>query len=669
MAVLLALGLIIAWSVLIPGFMDWDDMVTAVIGSLRLTGPVAAMFTAWVALRRRRANRGRALTPWRAAKAPLGILAVVICSFAVTVLLLGLRAALADQSGHLPIGGLAMCVAGLALYVMIGWTAGWVLPFAVTPVIAGIGTYGLFTWVAVGSSWADRLTPATRRPYDLFAGAGEAAFTDQTLWLMGLSTALLLGWIALVTRRMLAMVATVIAMLAAGTGAARLVAEPRTVAATERLASSCQSWPFPVCVRPSMRDGLTELAGVFTMLARRLADTPAAFDRVEQRDRADHAPVPPGVAVVHLDDLSAGFSRRAVTEFLDRLARPCPGTISNGYRSIVASWLRGEPLPAGPLPEHRYAAVWFSGLTEDQRHNWLRMFYSDFASCRLQSRHFGGGTRPADPNLISYPVNPTPAYAPAYPVNPSYHLDPEPEHHETPGAALPPRAGLSPAPTPAATPGLPDSPALPPSPGPSSPVPASPVPASPVPASPVPASAGPTTTAATPRDPAPRDPARGGPAPRESGSRQSGSRQSGSRESGPREPRRRDGDSARNPGRRRGPVSAHRRDRPGRGFDLPDRSSGRRSDPPSASGAGGNEDRGEGPYRGRTQRASRGPESPPGTAPLPAGTGSTGPGSTGPGSTGPGSTGPGRTRSTPAPSPSPGFGLLDGLGGGVQSAE
>ncbi|MFC0862982.1 hypothetical protein ACFHYQ_11830 [Sphaerimonospora cavernae] len=639
MAVLLALGLIIAWSVLIPGFMDWDDMVTAVIGSLRLTGPVAAMFTAWVALRRRRANRGRVLTPWRAAKAPLGILAVVICSFAVTVLLLGLRAALADQSGHLPIGGLAMCVAGLALYVMIGWTAGWVLPFAVTPVIAGIGTYGLFTWVAVGSSWADRLTPATRRPYDLFAGVGEAAFTDQTLWLMGLSTALLLGWIALVTRRMLAMVATVIAMLAAGTGAARLVAEPRTVAATERLASSCQSWPFPVCVRPSMRDGLTELAGVFTMLARRLADTPAAFDRVEQRDRADHAPVPPGVAVVHLDDLGAGFTRRAVTEFLDRLARPCPGTISNGYRSIVVSWLRGEPLPAGPLPEHRYAAVWFSGLTEDQRHNWLRMFYSDFASCRLQSRHFGGGTRPADPNLISYPVNPTPAYAPAYPVNPSYHVDPEPEHHETPGAALPPRAGLSPAPTPAASPGLPDSPALSPSPEPPSPVPASP---------------GPTPAAATPRDPAPRDPARGGPAPRESGPR----------ETGPREPRRRDGDSARNdtarnPGRRRGPVSAHRRDSPGLGFDRPDRSSDRRSDPSSASGAGGNEERGEGPYRGRNQRATRGPESPPGTAPLPAGTGSTGPGSTG----------PGRTRPTPAPSPSPGFGLLDGLGGGVQSAE
>ncbi|WP_433500117.1 hypothetical protein ACQP1K_07335 [Sphaerimonospora sp. CA-214678] len=628
MAVLLALGLVIAWSVLIPGFMDWDDMVTAVIGSLRLTGPVAAVFTAWVALRRRRANRGRVLTPWRAAKAPLGILAVVICSFAVTVLLLGLRAALTDRSGHLPIGGLALCVGGLALYVMIGWTAGWVLPFAVTPVLAGIGTYGLFTWVAVGSTWADRLTPATRRPYDLFTGAGEVAFTDQTLWLLGLSTALLLGWVALVTRRTLALVAAAVAMVAAGAGAARLVAEPRTVAATERLASSCQSWPFPVCVRPSMRDGLTELAGVFTTLARRLADTPAAFDRVEQRDRDDNAPVPPGVAVVHLDDLGAGFARRAVTEFLDRLAAPCPGTISNGYRSVIVAWLRGEPLPAGPLPEHRYAAVWFSGLTEDQRHNWLRMFYSDFVSCRLQSRHFGGGTRPADPNLVNYPVNPTPAYAPTYPVSPSYHDDPESEHHETPNIGLPHRPGLTPEPIPAASPGLP--PLSDPSP---SAIPSAEQP-SPLPASPRPAPGAP----ATPRHTTNHEPAR----------------DSGERESGRREHRQREERS----GRRRGSIST-------RDSEGPDRAPTPRDGAP----IGNTGDTGSTGNTGSTRS-----------------TGSTGKtGSTGnTANTGAArneapvrdagaaaqENGPARdgvpaqtTRPTPAPSSSPGLGLLSGLGG------
>lgn len=626
MAVLLALGLVIAWSVLIPGFMDWDDMVTAVIGSLRLTGPVAAVFTAWVALRRRRANRGRVLTPWRAAKAPLGILAVVICSFAVTVLLLGLRAALTDRSGHLPIGGLALCVGGLALYVMIGWTAGWVLPFAVTPVLAGVGTYGLFTWVAVGSTWGDRLTPATRRPYDLFTGAGQVAFTNQTLWLLGLSTALLLGWVALVTRRTLALVAAAIAMLAAGAGAARLVAEPRTVAATEGLASACQSWPFPVCVHPSMRDGLTELAGAFTTLARRLADTPAAFDRVEQRNRDDDTPVPSGVAAVYLDDLGPGFARRAVAEFLDHLAAPCPGTISNGYRSIIVAWLRSEPLLPGPLPEHKYAATWFSGLTEDQRHNWLRMFYSDFVSCRLQSRHFGGGTRPVDPNLVNYPVNPTPAYAPAYPISPSFHDDPGSEQDAARDAGLPHRPGSAPRPAPATAPGLPPLP----EPSPSAAPPAEPP--SPPPASPRPAPG----SSATPRHPAHREPAQ----------RESGRRGPGTHDWRTGEHRRREDDG---PGRRRGSASARRTEGPDRAA-APDRdsaptgSSGNSGNNANSGNSGVTRDSGN---AGATRDGAPAQDSGAVREDRPARDGA------------PAQT----TRPTPATSPSSGLGLLSGLGG------
>ncbi|MBP2705223.1 hypothetical protein JOL79_15510 [Microbispora sp. RL4-1S] len=418
MIVLLALGLVTAWSVLIPGFLDWDDIVLGVIGSLRLTGPLAAAFAAWVATRRRRAERGRALTAWRAVKAPLAILTVVTGSFTATVLLLALRAALTGQSGPLLPGGLAMSVAGLALYVMVGWILGWLLPAAATPVLAAFGTYALFTWLADGSTWADRLTPATRAPYDLLSGVNEAAFADQTLWLLGLNGALLLGWVALVTRRVLALAAAAIAVLAAGTGAARLVTEPQTMAASERLVYTCQEWPISVCVHPAVRAGLAELAGVFTTLAARLADTPAAFRRVEQHGPGDDTATP-GAVVVHIDDVSPGFAQRAATEFLNRLARPCAGNSAAGYRAIVVAWLRGDPLPTGPLPEHRYAAVWFSELTEAQRRDWLRMFYSDFVSCGLQSRHFGGGLRPAEPGGSGYPVNPTAAFGPVYPVAPT----------------------------------------------------------------------------------------------------------------------------------------------------------------------------------------------------------------------------------------------------------
>ncbi|MEV4456641.1 hypothetical protein [Microbispora sp. NPDC049633] len=416
--VLLVLALVAAWSVLIPGFMDWDDIVAAVIGSLRLTGPLGAAFAAWVAFRRRRAERGRVLTPWRAARAPLSIIAVVTGSFGATVLLLGLRAALTGQGGPLLPGGLAMSVAGLGLYVVVGWILGWLVPVVVVPLIAGAGTYGLFAWLATGPNWADRLTPATGEPYDLIAGVSETAYTDQTLWLLGLSTALLLGWVALVTRRTLALAAAVIAVLAAGTGAARLVTGPRTMPVSERLV--CQEWPISVCVHPALRGGLAELATVFTALAMRLNGTPAAFHRVEQRANGEEDPAGSEVVVVHIDDLGSGYAQRAANEFLDRLARPCPGTAAAGYRSIVVAWLRGVSLPGGPLREHHQASVWFSELTEAQRRDWLRMFYSDFVSCGLQARHFGGGSQPAGPVATVYPASPTPAYAPNYPVEPSY---------------------------------------------------------------------------------------------------------------------------------------------------------------------------------------------------------------------------------------------------------
>ncbi|MBB2743173.1 UNVERIFIED_ORG: hypothetical protein FHR35_002995 [Microbispora rosea subsp. rosea] len=415
--VLFVLALVAAWSVLIPGFMDWDDIVAAVIGSLRLTGPLGAAFAAWVAFRRRRAEKGRVLTPWRAARAPLSIIAVVTGSFGATVLLLGLRAALTGQGGPLLPGGLAMSVAGLGLYVVVGWILGWLVPVVVVPLIAGAGTFGLFTWLATGPNWGDRLAPATGEPYDLLSGVSETAYGDQTLWLLGLSTALLLGWVALVTRRTLALAAAVIAVLAAGTGAARLVTVPRTITVSERLV--CQEWPISVCVHPALRGGLAELASVFTRLAIKLDGTPAAFKRVEQRAYGEEDPAGRGVVVVHIDDLGSGYAQRAATEFLDRLARPCPGTVAAGYRAIVVAWLRDVSLPSGPLREHHEAAIWFSELSDGQRRDWLRMFYSDFVSCGLQAKHFGGGTRPADPVASGYPVNPTPAYAPGYPVEPS----------------------------------------------------------------------------------------------------------------------------------------------------------------------------------------------------------------------------------------------------------
>ncbi|MEV0147301.1 MULTISPECIES: hypothetical protein [unclassified Nonomuraea] len=389
-AVLMALGLAAAWSVLIPGVDAWENIVAAVIGSLRLTGPVAAGFAAWVALRKRKALRGRTIGAWRALKAPLAIVVVVLGSFAATVLVLAVKTVLTEQAGPLGLPGLGVGMAGLALYSVIGWVAGWFAPVAITPPLAGLGCYLLFSRLAAGGGWTDRLTPGAGRPYDLFQMSGGAAFLDQTIWLLGITTALLLGWAAMVTRQALVLACALLAVLAAGTGVARLLGAPKPAAAQD-IAYSCQEWPITVCLHPAMRAGLTELGAAFTKIASRLAGTPAAFTRVEQRPLEDELRPAPGLAPIHVRDLSAGFADEASYEYVESLAAKCAGTPADGYREIVMAWLRGEPLPGGPLPEHEYAAAWFSGLSEHQRREWLRMFFSDFQSCRLSSTHFGGG--------------------------------------------------------------------------------------------------------------------------------------------------------------------------------------------------------------------------------------------------------------------------------------
>ncbi|MFC4534382.1 hypothetical protein [Sphaerisporangium dianthi] len=388
---LLALGLLAAWSVLVPGISAWENIVVAVIGSLRLTGPVAAAFAAWVAVRKRRAARDRPPGAWRVLRAPLAVLVVVVGAFGATVTMLAMKAVLTEQAGRLSPTGLAMGAAGLSLYAVIGWIAGWAAPWMITPFAAGVGSYGLFASLAAGPGWTVKLAPATSEPYDPFEGLSRAAFANQSLWLLGLTAALLLTWAAIVTRRALALASALLAVLAAGTGMARVLGETRAVAVTEPMVYSCQEWPITVCVHPGMGGGLTELGAAFTTIAARLTGTPAAFSRVEQRPREDVRPAAPGAVTIRVDDLTPGYATRAAAEFVERLAPPCGEARADGYRAVVTAWLRGEPLPIGPLAGHQAAAAWFSALAESQRRDWLRMFYTDFATCRLRGSHFGGG--------------------------------------------------------------------------------------------------------------------------------------------------------------------------------------------------------------------------------------------------------------------------------------
>lgn len=161
---------------------------------------------------------------------------------------------------------------------------------------------------------------------------------------------------------------------------------------------------------------------------------------MEQHPRRDAAAPSAGVISIHVDDLATGFAEKAADEFVDGLAARCDATPAAGYRDIVAAWLRGEPLPGGPLAEHRYAAAWFSGLTDVQRRDWLRLYYMDFTGCRLQSTHFGGQSeQTAQTGQYGLPGQ----GAGGTSTGPEPRSGPAPQ---APGSPPPPGAGSSPAP-------------------------------------------------------------------------------------------------------------------------------------------------------------------------------------------------------------------------------
>ncbi len=338
-------------------------------------------------------------------KAPLAILAVVVGSFGATMLVLSLRAVADEQAGRLLPSGLAMGRGGSgpATSSSAGSSAGW------CPIRSPRCSPASPSTRSSPGSPAARPGPtawprAPREPYDLFEGLSATAFIDQTLWLLGLSLALLMGWTAVVTRHSLALAAAMLSVLAAGVGVARLVADHRPHPG--QVAYSCQDWPITVCVHPGMKEGLPELGTTFTGIAARLSGTPAAFNRVEQHSRKTDETLQSGVVPIHVDDLDTGYADRAAREFVERLSHPCPAQRGAGYREIVLAWLRGEPLPPGDYPEHQTASAWFAVLTEQQRREWLRMYYADFANCRLQAAHFGASayTHPVpSPTVMSGP--------------------------------------------------------------------------------------------------------------------------------------------------------------------------------------------------------------------------------------------------------------------------
>ncbi|MFI0351392.1 hypothetical protein [Actinomadura sp. 9N407] len=407
---LTGIGIVTAWLSLVPGVAYWDNSIVALINSVRLLGPVAAGLAAWAAVRERGLDYLRDLSPRSPATGALLDLLLLAgaaaLAYGTVTIVVTAETVLRQAAGRPPLLGVLVGGAALILHVTVGYLAARLFPRPVTAVAVMALTW---SWAALrtpGTSWWSLLPPATFDQVELFTGLRLRVLADQVMWALGGTATLILGYVTLVTRRMLLAVPLLLALIATGAATVRLNASDGDAVSPASADLSCRHWPLQICVHPALRSALPALMTAVTPLATRLSGTPGQFTRVVQRPGSAPIAVVRGTASIHLDDaLSPGYELRAVQQIKDALADPraCAVPRYPGYRALVDAWLLGRPAPSiSDAPAARRFGDW----SEDRRRAWLRSNYAEYHACGLGPRDFRPA--PAKPSTDARRPSPRP---------------------------------------------------------------------------------------------------------------------------------------------------------------------------------------------------------------------------------------------------------------------
>ncbi|MCP2334953.1 hypothetical protein [Actinomadura rupiterrae] len=393
-AVLAASGIAAAWPTLLPGVAYWDNSIVALVNAVRVMGPVAAGFAALAGARERRLDYLRVVTarsPITGVLLDLALLVMVaLASYAVVVGVIVVRTVLRQEAGQPDLLGLTAASAALALHVTAGYLAGRLVP---RPTTALVVTAAAALWAAArlpGTSWWSLLPPAALHRVELFTCLSPGVLADQTVWAATLAVALALAYCWWVTRRAVLLLGVAAALVLAGGATVRLHGTHGRAVEAAPAADVCHDWPLRVCVHPALAPALPALEEALTPLAARLADTPAAFTRVEQRPVPGPARVAHGLVRLYLPgELGAGFTAGVLRDVRDGLVGPrtC-ATRTRGarqYESLVDAWLLGNPAPA---ISDRSVSRRFGLWDEEDRRSWLRTHFTDYRKCSLGASDF-----------------------------------------------------------------------------------------------------------------------------------------------------------------------------------------------------------------------------------------------------------------------------------------
>ncbi|MFC5179834.1 hypothetical protein [Actinomadura harenae] len=395
-AVLAASGIAAAWPTLLPGVAYWDNSIVALVNAVRVMGPVAAGFAALAGARERRLDYLRVVTsrsPITGVLFDLALLIMVaLASYAVVVGVIVVRTLMRVEAGQPALLGLTAASASLALHVTVGYLAGRLVPRSTTALVVPAAAA---VWAAArlpGTSWWSLLPPAALHRVELFTGLNPVVLADQTVCAAGLGIALTLAYCWWVTRRAALLLGVAAALVLTGAVTVRLHGTHGTAVQASPAADVCHEWPLRVCVHPALAPALPTLEETLTPLAARLAETPAAFTRVEQRPGPGPGPalVRHGLVRLYLPgELGPGFADEVLRDVRDGLLRPgaCTGRARppREYEALVDAWLLGE---GAPVISDRGASRRFGLWDEEDRRVWLRAHFGRYRKCSLDASDF-----------------------------------------------------------------------------------------------------------------------------------------------------------------------------------------------------------------------------------------------------------------------------------------
>lgn len=403
---LAALGVIAAENALPSGTAIWSLSVSALSNSVQLMGPVAAAAAAFAGARSRRRGTETmemlsSRNPSAAAVSELAAIALwVLVAFVATVAVVFTQTALSATWSGPDLARTAVTGLGLVLQAILGYVTGRLVPRRLTPLAVAIFFYVLTIYgstARAGYRWS-LLLPVNLNVYDFFTRVNQAVTVGQLLWYAGVAVAAVAAWALRHREATRATLGSLMAgALAAVCGAAVVLAQdgralqPRFVVSWQ-----CTGRAPQICIHPAVSAARPALTAEIDPIAARLAGTPFALSRIEQRPRGPGSVPSPGAVAFGLDDTRPASVRLAGQDiavgafgFQDKCFTD--NGPKGGYflAQLLASWALGDVSSFIPGTKAETAAQsWLASRTDSQRRAWLRQKESVIRSCDLTASDF-----------------------------------------------------------------------------------------------------------------------------------------------------------------------------------------------------------------------------------------------------------------------------------------